>query len=388
MCGIFGVAGVINPQAKRLFDQGLYIDAVRGWGSTGLLTVDPTAGETEVLKKPVSAADFIRIPEYEKTRDHMRCLWLGHNRAATIGDISEENAHPFEHGDIIGVHNGTLRRGWWKHLGYKEKEFEVDSDAIFHHMNEHGPEDTIAKLDGDYALVWYNKQEHTMNMIRNSGRPFFYSLTQNRDMLWFASDALIWKLAAQYSRGAHTSRTLSHPENKMRVLPEDTWFKIDLPDNRIRSKWTTEDALPRVKLEGGTNLKKPTPLVVHNGGYSKQPKGRINDASVIKTVDSVIAEFEQSSVDRYENNEYLSYLCDRAATSDEKEVQIKIAEYQKDIQNLGAIKTVDMAKQWRTLQQGKLFWTDIKDVMSGDFWSYWEEKEEEAEKKPSQRVLN
>ena len=47
---------------------------------------------------------------------------IGHNRSATIGNITKDNAHPFRKGDLVGVHNGTIH-------SLKQSNGSTDSEA-------------------------------------------------------------------------------------------------------------------------------------------------------------------------------------------------------------------------------------------------------------------
>src|SRR3546814_11475199 len=76
-------------------------------------------------------------------RTHL--MLFGHNRAATKGAVNQENAHPFNHGDIVGCHNGTLYNV--TNLD-DHKDFKVDSENIFYDMSRNGAKATIVKQIG------------------------------------------------------------------------------------------------------------------------------------------------------------------------------------------------------------------------------------------------
>src|SRR3546814_3056993 len=103
-------------------------------------------------------------------RTHL--MLFGHNRAATKGAVNQENAHPFNHGDIVGCHNGTLYNV--TNLD-DHKDFKVDSENIFYDMSRNGAKATIAKLQGAFALCWYDESNRTVNLVRNSQRPMYRS---------------------------------------------------------------------------------------------------------------------------------------------------------------------------------------------------------------------
>jgi hypothetical protein len=119
---------------------------------------------------------------------------LGHNRWATKGKINKLNAHPFEFSRVVGAHNGTLSD--FSNLEDHNK-FEVDSEALYNHLNTHGVDDLALKLKGAFALTWYNKEEKTINLLRNKERPLFYALTKDRHTLLWASEDWMIMLAAK-----------------------------------------------------------------------------------------------------------------------------------------------------------------------------------------------
>ena len=114
---------------------------------------------------------------------------IGHNRYATQGAINGVNAHPFKHGDITGVHNGTLRQ---QSLLPESNTFQVDSENLVYSINKIGSESTYSKLNGAAALVWWNSKEETLHFLRNSERPFSYCYSKDNKTIFWASET--WML--------------------------------------------------------------------------------------------------------------------------------------------------------------------------------------------------
>lgn len=194
MCGLVGVVGNITPKVGRAFKDLLVFDSVRGPHSTGVAFiysfVDP-----RILKKAVVPHQFFELPDWENNnRIVSKCL-MGHNRWATTGLINDENAHPFENESIIGMHNGTLLN---QDLLDDSECFEVDSENIFHHIHLNGVKDTVSKLHGAYALVWYDKADKTINFLRNKDRPLSFAMTKDMETLFWASER--WMLDVALSR--------------------------------------------------------------------------------------------------------------------------------------------------------------------------------------------
>lgn len=158
------------------------MDHVRGEHSTGVASLSET-DEVTTLKKCLTAQDFVDLGAYSKTIKDTKCL-IGHNRYATQGAVNAENAHPFTHGSITGVHNGTLTN---QRLLDDHAKFVVDSENVVHCINKNGIADTWSKVHGAAALAWIDEDDVTLNLIRNSQRPMFVALINSGETLVFAS---------------------------------------------------------------------------------------------------------------------------------------------------------------------------------------------------------
>ena len=189
MCGLVGIAGSIGAKDEKAFRDLLIVDAVRGMHSTGVLSVD-VKGEAKIAKAVGDPYCLLLNSDFQTlTRNKTHNVLLGHNRYATKGGINKVTAHPFDFENLAGAHNGTLRQ---QSLLDDSLNFEVDSENLYHHMNKNGVEDTSKKLNGAYALTWYDKQEGTVNFLRNSERTLFYTFTTSGKTLYWASE--VWML--------------------------------------------------------------------------------------------------------------------------------------------------------------------------------------------------
>lgn len=176
MCGIIGL--VIKDRKKTfykpeidIFKQLLYADAVRGFDSTGVLAVRASKAVTIAKEAATPLRFFDMIKPHEWCWNNI--VMVGHNRASTRGASTQENAHPFHEDHISLVHNGTLR--YHRYM----KNVVVDSHAICHSIAEKGAIPTLEKLDGAFALVWWDEKTNELYVTRNKERPMTIIETDN-----------------------------------------------------------------------------------------------------------------------------------------------------------------------------------------------------------------
>jgi len=178
MCGLVGFIEKnhnINSLDMDLFEELLHVNALRGRDSTGAFTAYQS-GNAYLAKVATNPLNFIDTTAYDKFRTKATrngCFVAGHNRKATIGSITSENAHPFHEEKIVLMHNGTLTN--WNSLDSTAK---VDSQAVARALNTKTIEEVIKSIYGAYAFIWYDGRTKKLNFLRNSERPMFYIETQ------------------------------------------------------------------------------------------------------------------------------------------------------------------------------------------------------------------
>ena len=215
MCGL---VGLVDNTAFGKYDYEKFfrltiLSTFRGFHSTGVVTLNREKNKIQsvyqkALGDPFKFWDNRKIAE-NLERPITKAM-LGHTRLATKGEITKKNAHPFQHGDWIGMHNGTLN-GTFEF----SKDFETDSEALVYLISQKGIKEALNIVEKDcfnkaYALVLFNTQEGKLYFLRNNERPlhclkvgcslvyasekrmleFLYHNTKNPDIRYFKTNSL------------------------------------------------------------------------------------------------------------------------------------------------------------------------------------------------------
>lgn len=201
MCGNVGIyhKDGMSPTRVALFEQMLWVDSLRGYHSTGVIGCTPEGNNFVTVKEAVDGAYFTQTQvwaDFKKANEKSKFL-VGHNRWATQGKINKRNSHPFNHGHISGVHNGTL----YTQVGLPDHhKFEVDSENIIYSIAQKGLEWTASRLDGAFALVWYDTRTKDLNFIRNDERPLHIFTLTDGTILWASEAGMLEWLVNRSSR--------------------------------------------------------------------------------------------------------------------------------------------------------------------------------------------
>lgn len=227
MCGIVGLipfwktSGFDGKQQDMVY-QMLFADLLRGKDATGVVSVMKT-GDFGIMKDAVDGYQFngqFIDSEHDKQLYQEGVALIGHNRAKTIGENKEENAHPFVIDKTFAmVHNGTLRNH--KQLA----DTVVDSEALAitfkKAMDEEdwktALEKTLGQVEGAFACVWYDQKRDQVCMIRNKERPL--GIVQTTRTTLFGSEIPLLQWVAMRN-GDKVEKVLS--------LKEHTLYTFDM----------------------------------------------------------------------------------------------------------------------------------------------------------------
>jgi len=174
MCGVIAI---ISPKVQtvgenNIFKDMLVMDQLRGKDSVGLYGVS-ASGQCSYHKSTAHPSDFLQLKAVNSIIQNAATL-VGHNRHATLGAVNSNNAHPFQHGHITLVHNGTLDR----YPAMKNQaQFDTDSECVAWNLAQcESIKDTIEfieSLSGAFAFIWHDARDNSMWYIRNDERPLY-----------------------------------------------------------------------------------------------------------------------------------------------------------------------------------------------------------------------
>jgi hypothetical protein len=217
MCGIFGYSSTrAIENLDKIVLMLAWLNEDRGrqsWGFTDGVEVIKDVG-------PVSGA-FRRLPWLNQG------TLIGHTRAASVGGISKDNAHPFQYSAerrVIGVHNGTLSNHAELNTKYN-RTFEVDSMHIFKHLAEAR---SLSDIRGHGAIVYF--EDDKLHFSRFNGGQLAIHKFEGGGLIWSSQDNHLEK--ALHSFGYKNTTSFLVEEGKDYVCQDDSLFESE-SDNTI-----------------------------------------------------------------------------------------------------------------------------------------------------------
>jgi glucosamine 6-phosphate synthetase-like amidotransferase/phosphosugar isomerase protein len=193
MCGINGMVflnGVTRSEEmlkaiRFVFDEVLVETQDRGHHATGLAHFRKDGQYYETHKAAQAADVFTTYDEvYDSIVNHFddrTSVVISHTRYYTKGKPdNNNNNHPFDIGNIVGVHNGTVANDddlFKKNESNFKRNAEVDSEIIYQLINHYnndeitfeGLQEALEKslIRGGFALAFANKnQPHLLHIIK------------------------------------------------------------------------------------------------------------------------------------------------------------------------------------------------------------------------------
>ncbi|BAQ85355.1 glucosamine 6-phosphate synthetase [uncultured Mediterranean phage uvMED] len=199
MCSIFGLTkpeGHISDEQLRLLHKSFTSVASnacqRGKDSTGVVIISSTGRH---LFKTLDSSDNAVLTKEWQTEvlnniDKNTISVIGHTRAATTGDVTIRNAHPFKYGHIVGAHNGMIQN-WDEIKGHKDK-MQVDSEIIFSRLSRLKYKDALEELLGYYAVSFVDHNYRALHLAKETTAPLRLSYWKKaKTLFWGSTDTIL-----------------------------------------------------------------------------------------------------------------------------------------------------------------------------------------------------
>lgn len=189
MCGVYGFIGKPTKKTIRAIRLLGIMNEERGQDSAGIAVAN--GSEFSLYKKAVNSSRFLGK---ETTR---QILWryrhsefmtvIGHTRAATIGAVNDDNAHPYRIGKWVFAHNGMINNFWNLQQTYKTN-YQVDSQIIGYLLNLYPERRVFDKLlSGWFTVPYMDINDHTQLNIAKNEAPLALAFLKNHKGVYFSS---------------------------------------------------------------------------------------------------------------------------------------------------------------------------------------------------------
>ncbi|KAL3797958.1 hypothetical protein HJC23_013196 [Cyclotella cryptica] len=175
---------------RKFLLDGLEKIKTRGYDGAGLATMAPHQGNMVIVKKssPDDNVDPIQMVRNSSTPLPGHSIGIAHTRWATVGSITDKNAHPHTDasGKIAVVHNGSIfnkedLRKELKGLGYKfegQTDTEVIAKLIGHYHGKgldirDATEKAMKRCEGTWGLVVMCSDLPEELVVTSHGSPLY-----------------------------------------------------------------------------------------------------------------------------------------------------------------------------------------------------------------------
>lgn len=224
MCGLVALFSTKNngfsSDEGRMLEESMIFNQLRGDDSTGAVCIT-NKDNWAYVKSLGGYKSFTRhtgFTDFRKMFMNDGRLVFAHGRAATRGQVTIDNAHPFhiKHGDgeIVFIHNGTLDydqslKGMW--------DYRVDSEYLGAMIAKHGAEKALSEVNGAIACMWWDVNDNTFNFFHNKDRPLCFMRTKTGE---FFLNSELWVL-----KYLNWKNNLGVPDKEIYMIDEMSWHK-------------------------------------------------------------------------------------------------------------------------------------------------------------------
>src|SRR3989338_501133 len=246
MCGIIGYIGKEN--ATPLLLEGLRRESYRGYDSSGIVVFEKEATNyMRAVGKLEKREELVAQDPFSGT------IGLGHNRWATHGGVTQENAHPHQdcRGNIFLVHNGIIEN----YAALKEKlekqghRFISQTDTeVLPHLIEHffqgnlenAVREALKLVRGTYGIAVISKQDVGKIVVARLSSPLVLSINGTGGFVASDPAALL----------SHSNKMVFLDDREIGVVTSDNFSVTDVED-RMKVKEVTELDWSREEAEKG-----------------------------------------------------------------------------------------------------------------------------------------
>lgn len=308
MCGLFGIISStpLTEKEKQAFELGLLCtNFKRGPDSTGILKITGDELDHEVHKSMGLITHAVNIDKMDVLLDQKQTPFfnhekggtvegkvfavLGHGRKATQGKVNIDNAHPFEFGNAIGAHNGTIPLFYMDGFAGKGK-LEIDSQILINEI-DHLKFDVPAvyeKIDGAAAVWVFDKHTKNIHLFRNKDRSL-YLIKHRKQNKWLFSSEL-WLAEMVFDRyGLWDDWEFTYEKDSEKELPTSTLHTFSF-DQKNKVTLTTEVMKEKAVAPFQSSTKYGTTSGVgFKGAQKKEERKETSSAWKVKKTGSLAA---------------------------------------------------------------------------------------------------
>lgn len=335
LCGSFTQKGTVlskrdRTQRARTLEGLLIANQVRGTDSTGVAAINYD-GNFTVLKSAEEPLKFVARQDLQSLVRTDAPLMIGHTRMTSMGnDVTDENAHPFVEGQVIGAHNGIINN--YMQL---DRSVNVDSQAVFRMLDSHPDayDYVFPRVSGSAALTWWDARDPEAVFIVAHMNPLSAAIVPRINTVFWSSVSDHLESIMRASYGTNVVFMDVKKDTVYRLDAEDIYqwqeWEVDFGSHawnnnmhgsslRVYSQgaygWEDDNYGGYVRDETGTWVPKGTtgPKVL-NASSPTVPAGGA------PTVPPPMSQEEEERYERYWNQMFLEGLNSKDSQSDSEE---------------------------------------------------------------------
>lgn len=193
MCAISGFLGKSDKNTARMLQHLSFFGEERGRHSSGIAIFQDGIKDKDytgfMVKDTVAGSEMYKKHAVKSLiQDNNDTIILQHNRWATHGAITQENAHPFVNGEWLFTHNGVISN-FNELQKANDTKFQVDSQIIGHLLNKYQSKERVfsKKLRGSFVIPFINRRKPFELYIMVHDNPVSVATKYDGSQLFYAS---------------------------------------------------------------------------------------------------------------------------------------------------------------------------------------------------------